>query len=132
MGGAHAVTDVTGFGLCGHGFEMAEGSGVTLAIDLALLPIIPGIEKHGLTRLRPRASRSNADYVRPFSRFEGTPDPVRVEFLADPQTSGGLLISLERDRAATLVEELRRNGAPFAGVIGEVLAKQDAALIFRS
>jgi selenide,water dikinase len=131
VGGAHAVTDVTGFGLCGHGFEMADGSGVTLAIDLARLPIIPGIEKHGLTRLRTRASRTNAEYVRAQSRFEGDPDPVRVEFLWDPQTSGGLLISVERERAAVLVERLHRAGANFAAVIGEVVKKQDISLILR-
>jgi selenide,water dikinase len=131
-GGVHAVTDVTGFGLCGHGYEMAEGSGVTLAIDLRQLPVIPGVEEHLLTRLRTRASRTNADYVKAQSRFEGTPDPVRTEFLWDPQTSGGLLVSIERKNAGRLVEELQQRGAAAAAVIGEVLERRDAALIFRS
>jgi selenide,water dikinase len=132
IGGAHAVTDITGFGLCGHAYEMADGSGVTLAIEMAKLPIIPGVEQHNLTRLRTRASRTNADYVKPHSRFEGTPDPIRTELLWDPQTSGGMLISIERGKAPRLVEELHRQGAPFTAIIGEVLPKQSAALIFRA
>jgi len=131
VGGGHAVTDITGFGLCGHGLEMADGSGMTFAFDLAALPVIPGIEEHGLTRLRPRSSRSNADYVRPHSRFEGSFNPVRVEFLWDPQTSGGLLISIEREKAQILVQEVRRRGGEFAAIVGEVLPRQEVSLIFR-
>jgi selenide, water dikinase len=130
-GGVHAVTDVTGFGLCGHAFEMADGSGVTLAIDVARIPTIPGVVENGLARLRPRASRTNADYVRAQCRFEGTPDPVLSEFLWDPQTSGGLLISMERSKAAPLIANLHRQGAPFATVVGEVLDRQEKALVFR-
>ena len=111
---------------------MAAGSGVTLVIDLSNLPIIAGVEEHGLTRLRTRASRTNADYVREDSRFEGTPDPVRVEFLWDPQTSGGLLISIERAKAAFLVDELQKRGAKAAAIIGEVREKMDKSLIFRT
>ena len=132
VGGAHAVTDVTGFGLSGHAFEMAVGSGVTLAIDVERLPTIPGVEKHGLARLRTRASRTNADYVRAHSHFAGTPDPGRVEFLWDPQTSGGLLIAIAADLADALVDDLHRRGATFSTRIGEVLSKQETLLIFRS
>lgn len=132
LGGEHAVTDVTGFGLCGHAFEMAQGSGVTLTIELNRLPVIPGVEENGLTRLRTRASRTNAEYVKTSSRFEGVPDPVRVEFLWDPQTSGGLLISVEGSKAERLVDDLRQRGASFATIIGEVSPRSDVALIFRS
>lgn len=131
-GGAHSVTDVTGFGLCGHAFEMADGSGVTLAIDLGQLPLIPGVAEHGLTKFRARTSRTNADYVKAQSRFEGTPDPVRAEFLWDPQTSGGLLISISAERVPALIGELKRRGALATAVIGEVLPRQDVALVFRS
>ena len=132
VGGASAVTDVTGFGLCGHAFEMAHGSGVTLAFDLDSLPIIPGIEEHELTRFRSRASRTNAEYVKKESRFEGKPDPIRSEFLWDPQTSGGLLISIASEKVDRLIQELRARGAMAQAVIGEVLLRQDVALIFRT
>ena len=131
VGGAHAVTDVTGFGLCGHAFEMAEGSRVTLSIDLNELPTIAGIERHGLTKFRTRASKTNWDYVKEQSRFEGTPDPVRVEFLSDAQTSGGLLISIDPAKADALIEELNKRGALAAAAIGEVMERRDVAMIFR-
>jgi selenide, water dikinase len=132
VGGVHAVTDITGFGFAGHAYEMASGSNVTLRIELNALPILPGVEEHGLTRYRSRASRTNADYVAPHVSFEGKPDPVRVEFLWDAQTSGGLLISVEPEQAGRLLEMLQHRGVPQACIIGDVLALQGANLIFRA
>jgi selenide,water dikinase len=130
VGGVHAITDITGFGLCGHAYEMAAGSGVTLAIDVNALPLLPGAET--LTTFRTRASKTNREYVEPFMRLAGHIDPIRAEFLWDAQTSGGLLVSVERDKAEMLVEEARKRGAMRAGVIGEVTEKQgDLSLIFR-
>jgi selenide,water dikinase len=131
VGGAHSVTDVTGFGLCGHGFEMADGSGVTLAIDIDRLPLIAGVLENDLIKFRTRANKSNRDYVKEHLRIEGSPDSKRLEFLWDPQTSGGLLISVDSGRAERLLEELRRRGVSAAAIIGEVLSKQDVALIVR-
>jgi selenide,water dikinase len=130
-GGVHAVTDVTGFGLCGHGYEMADGSKVTLRIDVNKLPTLAGVEKHGLTRFRTRASRTNADYVAPHSRIEGSPDPKKLEFLWDPQTSGGLLVSIAPENVDKLLSELHERGAVRSCVIGEVLSQLDVALIFQ-
>ena len=131
VGGAHAVTDITGFGMCGHSYEMADGSKATLVIDVNALPTLPGVEEHGLTRFRTRASKSNAEYVAPFSRIVGKPDTKRLEFLWDAQTSGGLLISIAADRADALVKELWARGALAARVIGEVLPQGERALVFR-
>ena len=110
VGGVHATTDVTGFGLCGHGFEMADGSGVTLAIDLKNLPLLPGVVENGLTKFRTRASTSNAEYVAPHADYPADADPVVLEFAWDAQTSGGLLMSVAADRAERLVAECRRAG----------------------
>lgn len=132
VGGVHAVTDVTGFGLAGHGFEMAEGSKTTLVFELPALPVLPGLEEHRLWRYRSRASKSNAEYVQRHSRFEGNPDPVRAEILWDPQTSGGLLISISANRAKELVQELLRLGAINARVIGEVRLREESTLVFRT
>jgi selenide,water dikinase len=129
VGGVHGMTDITGFGLCGHGYEMADGSGVTLVIDVKALPLLPGADR--LTNYRTRASKTNREYVEKHTRIEGPVDPVRTEFLWDAQTSGGLLISLEADKAEALVEEARKGGAARATVIGEVVAKRDVALIFK-
>jgi selenide,water dikinase len=129
VGGVHALTDITGFGLCGHAYEMADGSGVTLVIDVNALPLLPGVER--LTAYRTRASKTNREYVEPFTRLEGTIDPVRQEFLWDAQTSGGLLISVEASKAEALVEDARKRGAARTTIVGEVVSKRDVALVFK-
>jgi len=130
VGGVHSITDITGFGLCGHAYEMADGSHVTLVIDVNALPLLRGAEQ--LTSYRTRASKTNREYVEPFMKLEGAIDPVRVEFLWDAQTSGGLLISVEAAKAEALVEEARKRGATRAVVVGEVRPRADVALVFRA
>ena len=126
--GVHAATDVTGFGLAGHAYEMAEGSGHTVVLDLKALPLIPGIDRIDVTKFRTRAVKSNREYTLPHTHFDGTPDEHRAEFFYDPQTSGGLLIAVPADRADELVRKLLANGALCAAVIGEVVSKRDKAL----
>lgn len=128
---AHAATDITGFGLAGHAYEMAAGSGVTLRFDLAKLPVYPGTEDLIRGKYFTRATKSNRQYVEKELRFEGTPDPVRVEYVFDAQTSGGLLISVAADRAAELVRRLQETGNSAAAVIGEVLPRGAATLVVR-
>jgi selenide,water dikinase len=130
VGGVHSITDITGFGLCGHAYEMADGSHVTLMIDVNALPLLPGAEQ--LTTFRTRASKTNREYVEPFMKLQGAIDPVRAEFLWDAQTSGGLLISVDADKAEALVEDVRKRGATRATVVGEVRTRGDAALVFRA
>src|SRR5262249_16501816 len=97
--GVHSATDITGFGLAGHAYEMAQGSDCTLVLELAKLPLIPGAEKLATHKhFRTRASKTNAEYVRAGLRVEGKPDPVALEFFYDAQTSGGLLISVPAER----------------------------------
>ncbi|MBX7102976.1 MAG: selenide, water dikinase SelD [Gemmataceae bacterium] len=117
--GAHAMTDVTGFGLAGHGLEMADGSGVTLRLRLASLPAFPGVEDLIRNKFQTRASTSNRAYVNDSLRFESDPDPIRAELLFDAQTSGGLLIAVPAGR------ERQIDGV----VIGDVLPKGDVSLL---
>jgi selenide,water dikinase len=130
--GVHAATDITGFGLAGHAFEMAEGSQVTLILELSRLPLLPGAENFARRPYLTRASATNASYVEPSLRIEGQPDPVRLEFFYDAQTSGGLLISLAADRAAKLVDLAQAKGASAACIVGEVAEASDVRLIVRS
>jgi selenide,water dikinase len=129
--GAHAATDITGFGLAGHGFEMAEGSKTTLVIELSRLPIFPGAEAIARKPYLTRASGTNAGYVAPSLRKEGKLDPVRLEFFYDAQTSGGMLISVPADKADAMVKSARAKGAAVTCIIGEVVERQDVALVLK-
>jgi selenide,water dikinase len=129
--GVHSATDITGFGLAGHAYEMAEGSQATLLLDLASLPLLPGTESLAHPPYLTRASATNAAYVAPGLRIEGRPDPVRLQFFYDAQTSGGLLISVPAEKAEKLVMTLKGKGASAACVVGEVIERTEAALIVR-
>jgi selenide,water dikinase len=106
--GAHSATDITGFGLAGHAMEMAEGSKVTLVMNLSALPIIPGAAPLARRPYITRASATNASYVADKLHIEEKLDSNRLEFFYDPQTSGGLLISVSADKVSHC---LRASGA---------------------
>lgn len=129
--GAHAATDITGFGLAGHAYEMAQGSQTTLVLELSRLPLLPGAERLAHRPFLTRASATNASYVAAGLRIEGSVDPVRLEFFHDAQTSGGLLISVPADKAEALVASARSKGAQSTCIVGEVLERGEAALILR-
>ena len=129
--GARASTDITGFGLAGHAGEMAQSSDVTLVIDLHRLPLLPGAEALARQGNKTRASVSNRGFAEPMLRIEGEPDPLRLEFAFDAQTSGGLLISVAEDRAEDLVARAKDAGAAATTVIGEVREKSDVSLVLQ-
>ena len=105
-GGGHALTDVTGYGLAGHACEMAEGAGLTFLIELDKLPVIEGAEPLAVARYYTRASKTNREFLQGRLHTEPGLDPVRLEFVFDAQTSGGLLIAIAADRVTFLVHEL--------------------------
>ena len=120
----HAATDVTGFGLMGHGYQLAKASGVSLKIDAAKLPVfnksLHCLEKGYLTK----AHRSNEEYTRSHIHF-ATELSDLIKFLTfDPQTSGGLLLSVGLDSAEQIVEHLKVN-FPGTAIIGKVVAKSE-------
>ena len=102
----NAVTDVTGFGLLGHAHEMAERSGVRLELDAESLPLFPGALECAAAGVRDGGDRCNRDFAGAHVEADGVADDL-VALAYDPQTSGGLLISLPADKAASL-------GAAFA------------------
>lgn len=129
--GVHSATDVTGFGLAGHGFEMAEGSETTLIFELSRLPILPGAEKLARKPYLTRASATNRVYVDPGLHLADKLDHTRLEFFFDAQTSGGLLISVPAERADALVAACRAKGASAACIVGEVVERGPKALVVR-
>lgn len=128
---ANASTDVTGFGLVGHAGEMADASGVTAVLEVHRLPILPGAESLVEGGNRTRANRSNREFAESRLRFEGQPDEARAEFLFDPQTSGGLLISVPRQRADELVAYAKAAGASAACIVGWIVPQQDPRIVIR-
>jgi selenide,water dikinase len=119
--GVHAMTDITGFGLMGHGREMAMGSGVMLEIEAARVPLIDGALDAVRVGAIPGGLLSNREFAEclvadaPESRI---PDDLR-SLLYDPQTSGGLLISVASESAVELLGSLQGTGLP-AAIIGRV------------
>jgi selenide,water dikinase len=128
-GGAHALTDVTGYGLAGHASEMAVGAGLTVEIEVAALPVIEGALPLATTRYFTRASKSNRAFLDGRLRIESTADPTLAEFAFDAQTSGGLLIAVEPDHLDALRDELARRGAPAAAVVGRFTARQGETVV---
>lgn len=118
----HAVTDVTGFGLLGHAREMAAGSHVSLRIDSASVPILPGAREAARGGFLAGGLKSNRDFVENCAGFApSVPEDTRA-LLFDPQTSGGLLIAIAGTHAAELGAALEARGI-LAAKIGDVIAK---------
>ena len=96
----HAVTDVTGYGLAGHGWEIAERSGVTLVVDTSALPLYPGALDIAQSGHRTGGDPRNRLYVG--NHLIATADDAHVALCMDPQTSGGLLAAVPQDIADRL------------------------------
>lgn len=130
--GAHAVTDITGFGLAGHAGEMARASHVTLCLDVARFPSLPGAVDLGRAGFKTRASQSNRAFLEPNMRVESEVDADRAELAFDAQTSGGLLVSVPAGSADEFVRRACEAGAAATSVIGEVVALQgEIAIVLR-
>lgn len=128
--GVHAATDITGFALVGHGAELASASGVSLAIDTASLPLLPGLATAVTAGCITRGDASNRAYAGDRLRIAEGLDPVRVHAAVDPQSSGGLLIAVASPAADRLVRDLRAGGDAAATVIGRIEAGP-AAIVLR-
>jgi len=122
--GAHAATDITGYGLCGHGLEMAEAADVALHIEAAKLPIIEGTEAVAEELGETMGQADNLHLCgEKVVVAEGVPEVLRT-VCYDPQTSGGLLISLSPAPAEKLVARLRDRGVQ-ATVVGCVSRRDE-------
>ena len=104
--GANACTDVTGFGLLGHGYEMAKGSKVTLNIDSKRVPLLPDVLELIADGMLTRGDKNNRVYVGETVRIADSVSGVMQSALFDPQTAGGLLISLPREAAEAFLAEM--------------------------
>ena len=124
---AHAATDVTGFSLMGHACEMAQASGVTLQFDAAKVPVMARAREMAQMGLIPAGAYRNRDFFGPRVEMANDVPLDLADVLFDPQTSGGLLVSLPADQAAGYVDCLRGLGQP-AEVVGRVLPKSGCSV----
>jgi selenide,water dikinase len=117
----HACTDITGFGLLGHLAEMVVGSGCSLRLSADTIPILPEAIEYAAMGLLPAGAFKNREFRESMVEFSSSVNPLLRDLFFDPQTSGGLLICLDRADARQLIGELHANGIEAAAIIGDVL-----------
>lgn len=118
--GVHAMTDVTGFGLLGHAWEMARGSQMQINLDLAALPWLPNVQKLAADGYVTGASQRNWQAYGEHIHLAPEISAVQRALLTDPQTSGGLLISCAPEQADKVLALLHERGFDYAVSIGQV------------
>ncbi len=118
--GANGCTDITGFGLLGHAFEMAKGSNVTFRLNSESVPLLPDVLDLIEQKMLTRGDRNNRVYVGETVRINESVSKEMQSALFDPQTAGGLLISLEEEQANELIKQVEG-----AQIIGRVEAFKD-------
>ena len=120
--GSRCATDITGFGLLGHASHIARASGVTLAIDVEAVPLLPGARDAAVAGMVTDGAKRNAEYLRELVRWNRGNDLDRA-LLFDPQTSGGLLVCVSSARTADYLSRVET-----AVVVGEVIHRGDVAI----
>lgn len=125
----HACTDITGFGLLGHLFEVAAASGVRLELSAGQLPFLPEAAEAAAMGLIPAAMYANREHFSSVTFGQDIPENIR-DLCYDPQTSGGLLFSVPEPEALQLVNTLKNTGISAAAVIGKVTAGNPAIAVF--
>jgi selenide,water dikinase len=110
----HAVTDVTGFGLLGHAYELSDRSDVRLVLDGSALPALPGAFELAAGGVRTGGDRRNREYAGP--HVESTADGTTEALAYDPQTAGGLLVALPAEKAAVLEATFSGRGLELHGI----------------
>jgi selenide,water dikinase len=116
----HAVTDITGFGLLGHGLEMAQASQAELTISAGRVPVLAFARQYAAMGLVPAGSHANRRFCEKHLYVDPGVGQIEVDLLSDAQTSGGLLIALAAPHGRVLLDRLRERGVEEAAVIGEV------------
>ena len=127
----HAATDVTGFGLAGHSFEMASASGGLLALAMDRLPVMREALEMYRRGVNTGVNPHNRRMVQDHMRLVGDWPSWQQEILYDPQTSGGLLAAVDAAAADDLVTALRAAGLSHASIIGEVRPRETGSVMLQ-
>lgn len=120
--GIKACTDITGFGLLGHAWEMAKASRVGMEIKATTVPVIGGAKELGIMGYIAGGNWANLEYLQDKVQYEPGVTEIDKHILADPITSGGLLMAVAPEKADELLENLKKRGITGAAVIGKTIA----------
>ena len=120
-GATHAATDITGFGIAGHAHEVAELSGLTLRLNWDELPLLPGAARYAREGFVPGGTKRNGEYYGKWIRWTREPEDWQVALLGDPQTSGGLFLSVDPAKRDELERAFEASAEPLH-LIGEAVA----------
>ena len=126
-----ACTDVTGFGLIGHACQMIEGQNVGLKIYLEKIPLIEKALNFARMGIVPAGTHRNRDFRKQYLTGADKMEPALMDLLFDPQTSGGLLISVKGEEAQALEAKLREKGVKDASQIGEFVEEPKGMIILQ-
>lgn len=130
--GVNACTDVTGFGMIGHGFEMANGSCVTINLNSKTMPFLSGAYRLASKKgLWPKTIKENMKFLKEHIRVDNDIDTSSEALMYDPQTSGGLLMSVEAQKKDKLINALKEKGVS-AYTVGNVIEREDGVAIILS
>ncbi len=110
--GAHAATDITGYGLLGHAYEMAAASGVSIRIFSKTLPLLEQALELAAQKMIPGGANDNREFLSGHVKVAASIDPNLEVILYDPQTSGGLFIAMPPQKADEFQQELKRHHLP--------------------
>lgn len=124
----HACTDITGFGLLGHSFEMADASGCTIRLNSGAIPLLPLAKQMAQEGVLPGGAYSNQKFLQDKVQYQDSAPQVLRDLAHDPQTSGGLLLAVPQGEAEGLLAELLPH-CPNAAIIGFAEEKGEYALV---
>ena len=127
--GVNAATDVTGFGMLGHAYEMAHAANVTISINAAAVPVLEEARGYIDPKFTCGGSNRNAAYTESRVEYATHVTDDQRAVLNDVQTSGGLLIAVPSDRSKQLVAAIRDGGDSYAAAIGEVVDGDPAIVV---
>ncbi len=128
---ASACTDVTGFGLLGHLYEMTESGNFSAMVYSEMVPLLPEVLNFISQKQIPGGLKENFNYLKPHISYSGSPDDPMLKALCDPQTSGGLLFSIAPEKAKACLGELSEKNSLPSAIIGEIIGLKEKSIFIQ-
>ncbi len=125
----HACTDITGFGLLGHLAEMVVGSGLSVELTAENIPVLPAALDYAAMGMLPGGAAKNKAFRKSMVEFSSGVDSILQDILFDPQTSGGLLICIQKENAENIVDNLIKTGIDQSAIIGKVISEPQEKIL---